>query len=556
MATKNTCMKRAQYAGFMFLIILLGTVKSNAQCISGNCNTGSGVYVYPSGARYIGEFNNRERSGLGTCYYSDGGRYFGYWKDDRRHGEGIYTSSSGSDKMAEWRKGKLFELRATLSFRSPGKTKRPKTGCLYGDCNNGNGTMVYPDGAIYTGDFRDGKRNGFGECYFPRNAKFKGTWQNDLPHGNGTMVEADGSRQSGYWGRGRLLAAENSIPVKQSSGASTQDDPGCISGNCINGSGTYVYKDQVRYVGTFMNAKPHGQGIVYYPNGDRYTGRLEAGKLHGRGKLTSNNGREIQGHWEDGIFVQSVGTDPMNPHYKRRDVKIWAVVIGIASYPNMPKLYYTDDDAYQFYAFLKSPEGGAVPDDQVELLIDEKATRENIVAAMKKVFSKAGPKDIAILYFSGHGKPGAFLPVDNLGEQNKIYHQEITSILDNSNAKVKLCIADACHSGGLFVARGDTPPIQNYYTELAQTNPGSALILSSKQDEISLESKSVRQGVFSHYMIRGLKGEADGNADKVVTISELFDFVYHRVRAYTDNQQSPTIKGTFDRNMPVSIIRD
>ena len=57
------------------------------------------------------------------------------------------------------------------------------------------------------------------------------------------------------------------------------------------------------------------------------------------------------------------------------EVKVWAVVVGIGRYTTMPVLKYTDDDAYHIYAFLKSPEGGALPDSQIRLLIDEDAFR-------------------------------------------------------------------------------------------------------------------------------------------------------------------------------------
>ena len=94
-----------------------------------------------------------------------------------------------------------------------------------------------------------------------------------------------------------------------------------------------------------------------------------------------------------------------------------------------------------------------------------------------------------------------------------------------------------------------------YYETLAKSSPGSALILSSKSTETSLESSGLRQGVFSHFLIKGLKGEADVNRDKVVTIQELFDFTDYNVRSYTGNRQSPVIKGNFDRNMPAAVIR-
>ena len=78
----------------------------------------------------------------------------------------------------------------------------------------------------------------------------------------------------------------------------------------------------------------------------------------------------------------------------------------------MPVLRYTDDDAYRFYAFLKSPEGGALPDEQIRILIDEEATREGVLEAMADVFGQAGPKDLVLFYFSGHGLNGSFLPID------------------------------------------------------------------------------------------------------------------------------------------------
>ena len=64
-----------------------------------------------------------------------------------------------------------------------------------------------------------------------------------------------------------------------------------------------------------------------------------------------------------------------------------------------------------------------------------------------------------------------------------------------------------------------------------------------------------KKGVFSHFLIRGLEGEADRNIDKIVTVTELFDFISTNVKSYTANRQSPVIKGSFDRKMTVSVVR-
>ena len=126
------------------------------------------------------------------------------------------------------------------------------------------------------------------------------------------------------------------------------------------------------------------------------------------------------------------------------EVKIWAVVIGVARYDHMPVLKYADDDAYQIYAFLKSPEGGALPDQQIKVLIDEDATRVNIINAIQEQFGKADDNDEVLLYYSGHGVNGAFLPIDFDGYNNKLYHDEINQLMNASQAKHKLCLIDAC----------------------------------------------------------------------------------------------------------------
>jgi len=97
--------------------------------------------------------------------------------------------------------------------------------------------------------------------------------------------------------------------------------------------------------------------------------------------------------------------------------------------------------------------------------------------------------------------------------------------------------------------------LEKYYESLAKAQAGTALIMSSKSEETSLESSGLRQGVFSHFLIRGLKGEADADKNLIVTIQELYDFIFQKVRSYTGNRQSPVIQGDYDELMPVGVLR-
>ena len=236
--------------------------------------------------------------------------------------------------------------------------------------------------------------------------------------------------------------------------------------------------------------------------------------------------------------------------------KMWAVVVGVAAYRHVRSLRYAKDDAYRVYAFLKSPEGGALPEAQLAVLIDEDATRAGILAAMRRLFTQAAGDDIILLYFSGHGTGDALVPFDFDGAANLLAHQDILAILDKSHAKHKLVIADACFAGSLNRSlKSIDQTVTNLYSAFTAASGGLALLMSSKAEETSIEEAGLRQGVFSYYFIKGLGGAADANHDKIITVKEAFDYVSKKVQDYTNYAQNPVLNGKFDPNMPLGAVR-
>jgi hypothetical protein len=537
--------------------IAKGAAEGQSGCVSGDCRNGKGIYIYSSGAVYIGEFKDGIIHGVGVCNYSDGSKYQGQWVDRLPEGIGTRTYADGKIRNGMWKAGLPVDEYGTIldeyiTENDPiGYGFEMQTGCISGNCDDGRGTFAYPNGSKYEGTFKDGQPNGSGIYTYPNGEKYVGIFRNGFQHGKGKLYRED-EVVEGVWEEGEYVG-KSTKEIKES---------GCLSGDCINGFGTFAFRDGAKYSGSFRNKTQNGKGTIVYANGDKYTGDWKDGIYDGEGTLYLQNGAKVSGLWRQGVYAglvrDKIKDNPIiNLNSSKSKLKVWAVIIGVASYNHMPVLRYTDDDAYRMYAFLKSPEGGALEDDQISILIDEAATKQNIINTMNKIFGKAGPNDLVMLYFSGHGLKGSFLPSDFDGFNNKLEHEEINAILKNSPAKYKLCIADACHSGSLLAMKSGQVPntLANYYQSLAQAQRGTALIMSSKSDETSLESSGLRQGVFSHFLIRGLKGEADFNTDKVVTVQELFNFVSSNVKSYTNHRQSPLIKGDYDKNMTVAVRR-
>lgn len=465
-----------------------------------------------------------------------------------------------------------FASTAEESFNIKGMTEQqsattyttPRAGCAYGDCMEGVGTLEYADGSKYEGNFQNGQLTGYGTWYFANGEKYIGMFHQNYCHGRGIHYKNSGTKIVGIWERGTYIGELLNKDGKE----------GCISGDCQEGEGIYIFKNgKAKYEGTFLKGQPHGEGICHYSEGNWYEGNWYKGQFEGLGAMYMQDGSIVSGIWKEGVFhgqdyhesmIQNVtenflmeeDSEAIEAIETAKEVKVWAVVVGVASYSHMPPLQYTDDDAYRMYAFLKSPEGGALKDEQIKILVDDAATKDNILFAMDEVFRNAGPNDLVMMYYSGHGLKGSFLPIDFDGQNNKLLHAEISGILNRSKAKYKLFIADACHSGSMFNQKGAIDnTLKNYYTSLAKAAPGTALILSSKSGETSLESSGLRQGVFSHFLLRGLKGEADSDYNDIVNVQELYDYIFKNVKSYTVQQQSPVIEGDYDRNMTVSVLR-
>ena len=86
--------------------------------------------------------------------------------------------------------------------------------------------------------------------------------------------------------------------------------------------------------------------------------------------------------------------------------KSFALLVGISDYQNqniMP-LRFAHQDAILFQQHLQSPRGGALPDENVQLLINEQATAAGIRTAIETLLKTvAGPEDTVLIFFASHG---------------------------------------------------------------------------------------------------------------------------------------------------------
>ena len=221
----------------------------------------------------------------------------------------------------------------------------------------------------------------------------------------------------------------------------------------------------------------------------------------------------------------------------------YVVSVGISKYKSINNLRLAERDAESVAQLFDKRSAKTI------LLRGAESSKTNILQTLKNHFIVAKPQDLVVLFFSGHGYQGGFCPYDmTQNAESGLSYEDIRSIFKDCKAKNKIIIADACYSG-LF--RGETG--ENHSASLrAQSEDSSSnvvVFLSSRSNETSIESPFMAYGLFTNSLIRGLRGGADSNRDRIISAKEIFDFVSISVKEKSQDKQHPVMWGKFNDDM-------
>lgn len=222
----------------------------------------------------------------------------------------------------------------------------------------------------------------------------------------------------------------------------------------------------------------------------------------------------------------------------------WAVIIGISEYMlsgknGLSDLIFADEDAVEFSEVLKNIRWR---DSHIKVITNERATERNIKIALESWLTKAGPEDMIVLFWAGHGYPDpedpekvyfACYDTDIKIPSTGFRMDRVRSILEERKSKNVIIFADTCHAGKL-ITRGKRgmsiiPTIERFRRE--NTVPrGWIFMVGADTDRNAIEHTSWTNGAFTHSLIKGLYGEADGfqssgSNDGIVTMGELKDYM-------------------------------
>lgn len=220
-----------------------------------------------------------------------------------------------------------------------------------------------------------------------------------------------------------------------------------------------------------------------------------------------------------------------------------ALVIGIQRYnPKIPGVPYAAGDAAKVRTYMADALG--VPPQRVFLLRDDEASKTRILTALKeKVGRLATGKSDIYVYFAGHGAPDPetgepyLVPYDGdpeFIESSFLRLSEVYGTLGRMGAKSATVMLDSCFSGNASRTEGGTAvsliagrPVA--IRERRGSLPAGVTVLTATAaNQISSAWKQMKHGLFTYFLLKGLRGEAKDSGGSV-TVRSLADYVGREV---------------------------
>jgi WD40 repeat protein/uncharacterized caspase-like protein len=241
--------------------------------------------------------------------------------------------------------------------------------------------------------------------------------------------------------------------------------------------------------------------------------------------------------------------------------KLWMLLVGVNHYEDdsLPSLQFPAPDCQGLGQALTAATQ-VFPRRQLSLhhdFAEQLPTLEQVRHSLQHMTTAAQPQDTILFYFSGHGviDPSSDQAVLCLRDtwqdclvESGLGLPELLAQLGQSPARQQLVWLDACHSGGMSLGGGKdaggaqqadpTPQLVAVLRQRAAQGRGFYALLSCDRDQRSWEFPELGHGVFTYYLMRGLRGDA-ADHQGVVDADGLYKYVYHQTLRYIDkaNQQ-------------------
>jgi formylglycine-generating enzyme required for sulfatase activity len=232
-----------------------------------------------------------------------------------------------------------------------------------------------------------------------------------------------------------------------------------------------------------------------------------------------------------------------------------AIVVGVEDYALVADIAGARHNALDWYDYLTRTR--LIPIERVQLLINEDATREELLSAVERAADRVGSAGTLWFIFVGHGAPapdgkdGLLVGFDAQHkalslEARSVRQSEILKLLEGSEAAEIRVLLDACFSGrtsrGEALIEGLQPLVVR--SNAASVDSRTALLTAARSDQYAGSLPGLGRPAFSYLALGGLRGWADDDRDGLISANEMLGYTNRVLETLVrDRRQSPTLVG-------------
>jgi hypothetical protein len=210
--------------------------------------------------------------------------------------------------------------------------------------------------------------------------------------------------------------------------------------------------------------------------------------------------------------------------------------------PSRTRLRFANSDAESVGRVLGSL-GGVRESD---LIMIRDTTRAGLNQAFSELRSRVARESRpkvrreVFVYFSGHSDEEGLL----LGAE-RVSYRDLRQAIDATGADVRIVILDSCASGALIRLKGGVHRAP-FLSDVSIQARGHAFLTASSANEAAQESDRVGAAFFTHFLLSGMRGAADANHDRRVTLNEAYQFAYAETLQRTETSRAGAQHPNYD----------
>ncbi|MBM4287479.1 MAG: hypothetical protein FJ135_04910 [Deltaproteobacteria bacterium] len=241
-----------------------------------------------------------------------------------------------------------------------------------------------------------------------------------------------------------------------------------------------------------------------------------------------------------------------------RPPELYVLTVGLNTFhhPGLPNLRNAVKDARDLAGLLAQAAQPLYHKVHVQALLEEEASKANILKAARDLGQRMWPEDVLVVAMATHGRADGYryflythAPGGGDSPERMLTSPELMEISKTFRALKQVWFLDTCQAGGI---KGAMTPLYDGRVSVLAKALGMHVLAGAGSEQVARDQYQ-GNGLFTHFILKGLKGEADANQDGRVQVQELGAYLNRMVGEASRGDQVPFIR-TFGEDLPLAQV--